>query len=212
MQYLFRTACTSAVAREAAAARGAGVTGCCACGTAAASQIAPTAATTTCRLVVPRPMRLQANEMNPNCTAIYSRNPLVWKPLPGFFDLPDRVRSRRAVESHPFQREPPSPPNTPSTRLHSLSLARNVEPIGRQSFGRLHQAAWPAYLQLIDLRRLREAKVGAHVIVREIAAAAAHFGDLFPAAGFHLQTRADRITVALRPLEANRHPVVAGRR
>ncbi len=52
----------------------------------------------------------------------------------------------------------------------------------------------------------------AHVVVRQVTAAASHFRDLEAAVLFHPRARADRIPVHARRDELHRHPPVPGSR
>src|SRR6185369_8766698 len=61
----------------------------------------------------------------------------------------------------------------------------------------IHDAARPADFDQINLRPLLQAEVQAHVVLRNVAAAAAHFVYLRQVAGDNFDLRADAVAVAL---------------
>ena len=91
---------------------------------------------------------------------------------------------------------------------HAPPFGDGEELIGSQFFEFFHQPARPADFETFDDGLLSQAKVLAHVVVGEIASAAPDFGALGRIAGLNPQSRANRISIALRSHQAQGDPMI----
>src|SRR5262245_36787377 len=96
--------------------------------------------------------------------------------------------------------------NLPGAFFDENDLAR------RHVIQGVDHAARPSRFDRLRLRRLAEAEMDAHVVLRVVAAAAANLVDPRPAVGFNLDPRANAVTVRFRADEFDRNPVVIRRR
>src|SRR6266851_1471246 len=99
---------------------------------------------------------------------------------------------------------------TPLLRYFDLPTAflQRVDGIGGKIFKSLDQAAGPAHLHPINLCRSAEAEMDAHVVIGNVAGAAAHFVNESARACFHRDSCPDAVAVGFDPDRPKRDPVV----
>src|SRR6266851_7089940 len=88
------------------------------------------------------------------------------------------------------------------------TLSQSVDGIGGKVFKSLHQAAGPANLDPVDLSGGAEAEMDAHVVIGNVAGAAAHFVNESARARFYGDLRADAVAVGFDPDCPKGDPVV----
>ena len=84
-----------------------------------------------------------------------------------------------------------------------------VDLVDGQLYERLYDPAGPANLDAIHLFALAQAEVHSEIVLREIAAAAAHLLDLHQIAAYHPDHRPDPVPVADLAYGLKGDPVVA---
>src|SRR6266702_8585100 len=92
------------------------------------------------------------------------------------------------------------------------TLSQRVDGIRGKILKSFDQAAGPAHLHPINLCRSAEAEMDAHVVVGNIAGAAAHFVNESARARFHRDPCPDAVAVGFNPDRPKRDPVVRGAR
>src|SRR5216683_2966269 len=88
------------------------------------------------------------------------------------------------------------------------AFLQRVDGIGGKVFKSLDQAAGPAHLHPINLCRSAEAEMDAHVVIGNVAGAAAHFVNKSARARFHGNASADAVAVGFDPNRPKGDPVV----
>src|SRR6266566_865695 len=88
------------------------------------------------------------------------------------------------------------------------TLSQRVDGIGGKIFKSLDQTAGPAHLHPINLCRSAEAEMDAHVVIGNVAGAAAHFVNESARARFHRDPCADAVAIGFAPGRTKRDPVV----
>src|SRR5216684_1953531 len=88
------------------------------------------------------------------------------------------------------------------------AFLQRVDGIGGKIFKSLDQAAGPAHLHPINLCRSAEAEMDAHVVIGNVAGAAAHFVNESARACFHRDSCPDAVAVGFDPDRPKRDPVV----
>src|SRR5713101_6624661 len=88
------------------------------------------------------------------------------------------------------------------------TLSQSVDGIGGKIFKSLDQTTGPAHLHPINLCRSAEAEMDAHVVIGNVAGAAAHFVNKSARARFHGNASADAVAVGFDPNRPKGDPVV----
>src|SRR6266478_536915 len=88
------------------------------------------------------------------------------------------------------------------------TLSQSVDGIRGKIFKSFDQAAGPAHLHPINLCRSAEAEMDAHVVIGNVAGAAAHFVNESARSRFHRDPCPDAVAVGFDPNRPKRDPVV----
>src|SRR5579872_6126223 len=89
-------------------------------------------------------------------------------------------------------------------------LAQRDHTAGGEISGDLPDAARPEDFELVDFCGCSQSEMQPQVVLRKIAAAAAHFIDLGSAAGREAHARTNGATVRFHTLQLQTHPIAGG--